>query len=377
MARKRLEYGLRNVAIATSLLVLTTSPVWAQDQGNYFSIGGGLSIQEDSHFRDLIDMRPSFSSGAGVRAALGHDWGAFRLEGEIGYRRNNASNVNVTTAAGLPGVVSGPASGSVRATSYLANLLWDLDFGGKVTPYIGGGAGLVHVSYHNINAGGPITNGTSDDSLGLQGIVGLAYALSDRVDFTLDYRYLYAADAQSLKVNDALGRTFTAGYHNHMIMAGFTFRFGGKSTPPPAQPAAEPAPPPAPPPAAEQAPPPPPPAPAPEEKKAPPAFLVFFDFDSAAITAQGQQVIDQAVAAAKDYGAAKLIVIGYADRAGTDKYNLALSKRRAEAVHKVLVGEGIEDSKISIEAKGESDPLVPTPDGVREPQNRRVEINIQ
>jgi OOP family OmpA-OmpF porin len=376
MARITIKYGPTSAAVAASLLMLTTSPVWAQDQGNYFSIGGGLSIQEDSHFRDLMDMRTSFSSGAGVRAALGHDWGNFRLEGEVGYRGNRANGVVVTNAAGLPGVTSGSASGSVKATSYLVNLLWDLDFGGKVTPYIGGGAGIVHVKYDNIFSGGPITNGTSDNSLGLQGIVGLAYALSDKVDFDIDYRYLVAADSRSLQVNDALGRNFTAGYHNHMIMAGFTFRFGGKPKPV-AQPAAEPAPPPPPPPAAEQAPPPPPPPPpAPEEKK-PQTFLVFFDFDSSAITTQGKQVIDQAAAAAKSGGSTKLIVVGYADRAGTEAYNLSLSKRRAEAVRKALVGQGIEDGVISVMAKGESDPLVPTPDGVREPQNRRVEIDIQ
>jgi outer membrane protein OmpA-like peptidoglycan-associated protein len=162
-------------------------------------------------------------------------------------------------------------------------------------------------------------------------------------------------------------------------MAGFLFRFGGKKEPA-AQPVAQSAPPPPPPPAAEEqpAPPPPPPAPAPApEKAAPPTFLVFFDFDSSTITDQGQQVIDQAVEAAKSYGAAKVIAIGYADRAGTESYNLALSKRRAEAVRKALVSQGIDDGTISVMAKGEADPLVPTPDGVREPQNRRVEIDIE
>lgn len=105
-------------------------------------------------------------------------------------------------------------------------------------------------------------------------------------------------------------------------------------------------------------------------------FLVFFDFDSSAITAQGRQVIDQAVEAAKSNGSNMVIAIGYADRAGTETYNLALSKRRAEAVRKALVAQGVDDGKISIMAKGEADPLVPTPDGVREPQNRRVEIDI-
>ena len=64
-------------------------------------------------------------------------------------------------------------------------------------------------------------------------------------------------------------------------------------------------------------------------------------------------------------------------RSGSDKYNLGLSKRRAEAVQQELERQGVGGGDIGIDWKGERDPLVPTPDGVREPQNRRVEIVFQ
>ncbi|MDY0240902.1 MAG: OmpA family protein, partial [Rhodospirillaceae bacterium] len=59
-----------------------------------------------------------------------------------------------------------------------------------------------------------------------------------------------------------------------------------------------------------------------------------------------------------------------------DAYNMALSLRRANAVKAELVKLGIPANEISVVGKGKADPLVPTADGVREPQNRRVQINL-
>jgi len=386
MAETTPRVGPGIAAVAASLLMLTASPTFAQGTGgqniiNYFSVGGGYTIQDNSKLSNSVNMKALFDDGAAIRAALGHDFGKIRLEGEIAYRDNNASTLRVTNAGGLPGVVSGPASGDVKAISYMVNALWDLDFGSKVTPYIGVGAGMAHIKLDSYSAGGPVTGYASDNTFAMQGIAGLAYSLSRKVDLTVDYRYMFAADDARLR--DSLGRTIHADYGNHAVMVGLTFRFGGAAEPQPqAQPAAQPAPPPAPAPApapqAEQTPPPPPPAPAPQAKKTPPpTFIVFFDFNSAKITTQGQQVIDQAVKAAKDYGAARVIVTGYSDRSGPAAYNLKLSKRRAQSVHDAMVAQGVDAGEISTTAKGEENPLVPTKDGAREPQNRRAEIMIQ
>ena len=73
----------------------------------------------------------------------------------------------------------------------------------------------------------------------------------------------------------------------------------------------------------------------------------------------------------------RLMATGHADRSGTDRYNLALSERRAKAVQAELVRLGVPADQIAVTFKGEAEPLVPTADGVREPQNRRVEILFQ
>ena len=68
---------------------------------------------------------------------------------------------------------------------------------------------------------------------------------------------------------------------------------------------------------------------------------------------------------------------GHADRSGSDAYNVELSRRRAEAVASLLASAGIPRASITTDARGEEQPRVPTADGVREPQNRRVEITVR
>ncbi len=116
----------------------------------------------------------------------------------------------------------------------------------------------------------------------------------------------------------------------------------------------------------------PPPARAP---MAPPkSYLVFFDFNKSDLTPQAVTIVDQA---AKNAGPAKvtqLTVTGHTDTVGSDAYNMRLSRRRAESVAAELEKDGIPSSEIAIVAKGKRDLLVPTKDGVKEPQNRRVQI---
>lgn len=105
-------------------------------------------------------------------------------------------------------------------------------------------------------------------------------------------------------------------------------------------------------------------------------YLVFFDFDSARIREDALPILDKAAADFRKYGFARIELVGHADRAGPDWYNDRLSLRRAEAVKSAMVTRGVPAQAIVTEGRGEHEPLVPTEDGVREPQNRRVEIGL-
>ncbi len=106
------------------------------------------------------------------------------------------------------------------------------------------------------------------------------------------------------------------------------------------------------------------------------AGIVFFEFDSAVTPESSTQTIDAVATNYRTCGWRNLTVTGHADRAGSDGYNDALSIRRAQAVSSLLGARGVGSENIAVEAKGESQPRVPTADGERNPQNRRVEITV-
>ena len=120
----------------------------------------------------------------------------------------------------------------------------------------------------------------------------------------------------------------------------------------------------------------PPPPPPPVPCNAGP-FIVFFDWDRSDITAEAATTLDSMAANFPACGGASVIISGYTDRSGSDRYNQGLSERRAEAVRQYLGSRTVPAGAMSARGFGESSPRVPTADGVRELQNRRVEISVQ
>ena len=106
------------------------------------------------------------------------------------------------------------------------------------------------------------------------------------------------------------------------------------------------------------------------------SYMVFFDWDSTRLNQQSNMVIGQAAAAFKTRNGTSITATGHTDTSGGDAYNMALSLRRANAVKDALVQNGVPAAAINAVGVGKAGLLVPTPDGVREPQNRRVEIVV-
>ena len=101
---------------------------------------------------------------------------------------------------------------------------------------------------------------------------------------------------------------------------------------------------------------------------------MFFDWDKSDVTTEAASILDNAVTAYADCGSAQVMLAGHADKSGTAKYNMGLSERRNASVGAYLEGKGVPTGLISTQAFGETAPPIETADGVREPQNRRVEI---
>jgi OmpA-OmpF porin, OOP family len=105
-------------------------------------------------------------------------------------------------------------------------------------------------------------------------------------------------------------------------------------------------------------------------------YRVYFEFDKSELLPEAQQILQQVAAIAKQEPNVQVVLVGKADRAGTDKYNLGLSKRRADRVRAALIQDGVPTKRITTRWVGDREPPVPTPPGVREPRNRVVEITL-
>jgi OOP family OmpA-OmpF porin len=294
----------------------------AANPGFYIGGEGGLNwlLNNNSYTMD---------TGYAVGGKIGYDFVGPRVELEGLYRNNRGSGI-VQSPNGSFNYVTG----QVNQISAMANVLYDFAPGATITPYIGAGAGIAFVD-PSLAPGCTMCS----TQFAYQGIVGIGYNLAPGWRLDLDGRYY--------------GTTNPGQYTNNNIsvMLGLTYKFGQPET---------------------VAPPPPPPAPA-----AAPSFMVFFDWDRSDLSAQAITTLRQVAAAYKERGSARVTATGHTDKSGPDAYNMALSLRRANAVKNALVTEGVPATAIAVVGRGESQPLVQTADGVREPQNRRVEIVMQ
>ncbi|MEQ8370138.1 MAG: OmpA family protein [Alphaproteobacteria bacterium] len=368
-----LRVGVGAVALAAALAV--SQPALSQDAmlsstapwtGYYYAAKGGAQSLNDSRFAGgAVSAGVDYDTGGVLLGVLGYRFDSgTALEAEAGWRSNGVD--------GLSGTASG-SDGHVRALSLMVNATyspqWSAERVGRLRPYIGAGIGMADLDFNGIaNAGAPFIN-DSHMVLAYQGFAGVEMPLSDRASASMEYRYFATADAD---LTTAGGVGVDGEYASHALLVGFTIALSRPvrtAAAPQVQPQAQVVPQ-AVEPVAEVVQPVVEPAP-------PPVFLVFFDWDQAVLTAGAEAVLADALDLVQQDSTVRLVLAGHADRSGTDIYNLALSQRRAEAVAAWFAARGVSREVMTLQALGESSPLVATADGVREPQNRRVEILFQ
>ncbi|HVA11837.1 MAG TPA: OmpA family protein [Stellaceae bacterium] len=291
-----------------------------------------------------------------LRAELGLDFSGYRAD-TIGINNDGGLGARLHSGS-LSGVSSSP-SGSVHVFDAMVNGYWDLRTGTPFVPYIGIGVGAARASLDNFSVGGKPLSNSSDIVFAYQPMVGVRYHLTDNIALGLEYRY-FATVQPTFK--DASGTRFHGRIENHNLLASFSYFFGAAPAAPAPQPipAAAPAP-------IVVAPPPPP---------ASHTFIVYFDLGRATLSRQGRRVADTAIAAFRQSNASHIEIAGFTDASGSARYDEALSHRRAETVRDYLAARGVPPGDIAMSWHGKGDPRVPTRDGAREQQNRRVEIDI-
>lgn len=371
---------MKNTAfLLTGAAMIVAAPAHAREGQVYVGVNGGISFDDQvTVFIDnarpdgLLDNAAFADTKTGVDAdvVIGYDFGTFRLEAEGGYKRNGYDGLTVINSGILPGDLTVPSGTVVQNDSDLK--IWSgmlnglVEFGKDdgLQIFAGGGVGFANLSLPVKVAGvGTLVDDDGTD-FAWQLLAGARFAVSEKIDLGIKYRY-FVADNFSLEA--ANRRPIVADYSAHSVLASLVYNFGGKAKPAPVM--APTAPPPVAPP-----PPPPPPAPPPRSACNTGPHIVFFDFDKSDITAEAASILNNAVTAYADCDTARVMLAGHTDTSGSRRYNIALAERRNAAVRNYMTGRGVSAEKIMGEAFGETQPRVPTADGVREAQNRRVEV---
>lgn len=361
-----------------SAAAIASAPAQAREGQPYIGIEGGVLL-EDQVDIDLAITDPQTNAafadtktGIDADVVLGYDFGAFRLEAEGGYKRASYSGLTVLDSRILPGGLTVPVGTVVQNEDDLE--IWSgmvnglLEFGNDdgFQVFGGGGVGFANIKLPVEVAGvGTVVDDSSTD-FAWQLIAGARVALVNNVDLGVKYRY-FVADGFEFEATN--GAPFEADFSSHSVLASLTYNFGGRSEPAPVPAPPAPAPVAAPPPPVVVAPPPPP---RPTCNTGP--YIVFFDFDRSDITAEAASILNNAVTAYANCGNARVMLAGHTDTSGRATYNEALAERRNASVRSYMTGRGVAAGQITGEAFGESQPRVPTADGVREAQNRRVEV---
>lgn len=113
----------------------------------------------------------------------------------------------------------------------------------------------------------------------------------------------------------------------------------------------------------------------------PVSFKLYFDGGSDQLLPESQRELERAFALIAERRVVEVVVIGHTDTVGTTESNDRLSIKRARTVRDQLTAviqqRGIRVQPLRVEGRGERDLLVPTPDGVEEPRNRRVELSVR
>ena len=385
---------LRSALLAATILA---APVAASAQpvtGLYVGLGVGVNIENQEDVKNLsfptlaplgsgISTSGNVGGSTGFAGVVSLGWGfgnGLRAEIEGDYRNNKQNNPSGFTQA--PGLAGGTTE---QKFGGMFNVLYD--FNGLTpwfVPYLGVGVGYqgIDQKYHFYNgrafvassgttfgAGAlQVANGGSTvGTFAYQAIVGAAFPLpqiAPGLAATVEYRFMGTTGNTSYdgtaSVRSAAGTVLASTgakvqfgpTYNNSVLVGIRYNFGVAPPPPP------------------------PPAAVPAQAPAR-SYLVFFDWDKATLTDRARQIIKEAADNSTHVQYTRLEVNGYTDTSGTPQYNMGLSIRRANAVKAELIKDGVPANAITTQGFGETHLLVPTGPGVREPQNRRVEIIIR
>jgi len=387
---------LRSALLAATVLAAPVTAKAEAISGLYIGAGAGANFLQDENIKSVsfpnvgiprtnlrsggLQTKAQFDTGFVGVVSVGYGIGnGLRFEVEGNYRSNKFNKI------GNGGLGFTTAGGDERKYGGMFNILYDFDpnvlglgfFPAAISPYVGLGAGYVWAQDQNVRFSGnpgPVAGfprgyrelartNSGKGAFAYQAIAGAAFPIGSVPGLAItaeyrflgmygdrDYNYQYFAPGVATRARIRFSEEY-----NHSVMLGVRYAFNAAPPPPPpvVVPVAAP------------------------QREAARTYLVFFDWDRADLTDRARQIIAEAAQATTRVQVTRIEVSGHTDKSGTARYNQGLSVRRAQNVASELVRLGVPRQSITVQGFGESRPLVQTADGVREPQNRRVEIVLR
>ena len=340
---------MRLILLSTAFL-LAAGPLLAQQGQNWVGVQGGWDFQQ----RQERDAKNS-----AILGLTGGSWCTSRWGYDVS----------------ILGTQLKPFRGNFSGNEYHAHLSALLNlYPGTTTwvPYLRAGLGGTQVDTPWSFSNSKTTRFSYNGGLGLQGLLGDNFLLGfEARDVRIETLKSY---------NEILG----------LVTLGYRWGAAAKAAPTPVtapapkmEPVAPPPPPPPPPLAPEPkmepvAPPPPPPPPPPPAKIVLDEAVLHFANNKNDLSPEGVQAVRKVAESLKSYkGNYTLVVSGFTSSVGKLSFNKSLSKRRADAVAKVLVDEGIPQDTIQTVGRGPDDPIADNKTKDGQATNRRVEIDVK
>lgn len=341
---------LKNTLLATAMtlsvyVLSTNAEAGHRPMEWYVGLEGGVNLVQDADVVVLplaTSIEAKFDTGWSVFLDAGYRWeNNWRIELEAGYRQNDVDCVSVGT-----GPCNGGNWGDISQTTVMANVIHDIPLSDHTALSVGLGLGADFVQ-----ADSPFSQ-DEDWVFAGQALLELSHRVTDRLEIVATYRFLTSDDPD---FNLPGLRHASFDNENHTFTLGLRFDLQGddepmRTTKPPADL---------------------PPPVKPEQ------FVVFFGFNKSNLDKAAHDVVAEAAATATRDGYVAILVTGYTDTSGSAAYNDQLSHRRASAVKKALVDNGVTEKAIETTGKGEMVLLVQTKDQEKEPRNRRATIDIE
>src|SRR5687768_15595555 len=192
---------MRKLAIMAALAsTALATPAVARDNSWYVGVEGGVMLVEDTDFdvfaddgEDILDLdngvKINHGTGLDVDLIAGYDFGGFRVEGELGWKRAGLDDAFVNGDIIDDVDVVLPVDGNVRVLSAMVNGMLDFGDDDGWGGFIGGGVGLARVKYSFEDDATDIDVSESDGGFAWQVIAGVRKAISANMDVGLKYRF--------------------------------------------------------------------------------------------------------------------------------------------------------------------------------------------